>query len=91
MREQDLLQQEGEGIIASRVCFVFGCLAALVVVMTAVAAKFAPVSEFGAIYTLLLVVMLIVLLVGAVVLRELERMRKAFAKGISEVYKKVGD
>lgn len=90
MREQDLLQQEGE-LVASRTCFAFGCMAALITVLSAVATKFAPISEFGAIYTLLLVVMLIVLLVGAVVLRELDRMREAFAKGMSEVYKKVGD
>ena len=89
MREQDLLQQEG--LIASRVCFSFGCMAALIMVLSAVAAKFAPISEFGDIYTLLLVVMSIVLFVGAVILRELNRMREAFAKGISEVYKKTGD
>lgn len=58
---------------------------------TAVAAVVAPVGEFSAIYTLLLLVMSIVLLVGAVVLHELDKMREAFAKGISEVYKKVGD
>ncbi len=88
MREQDLLQQEG--IIASRACFAFGCLATVVLVMTVVADMIAPISEFSAIHILLLVVMSIVLFAGAVILRELNRMREAFAKGISEVYKKGG-
>ena len=89
MREQDLLQQEG--IIASLACFAFGCLATLMTVLSAVITTFAPISEFGDIYTLLLMVMSVVLLVGAVVLHELDKMRKAFANGISEVYKKIGD